>query len=291
MSLLELFCHVDDFCVAFLPIHKQFLLKDGKPHRNRKRGLCQSEVMTLLIWFHRSGYRTFKDFYTKHVLVYLRGEFPGLVSYNRFVEFIPSALLCLCAYLKSCLGACTAVSYIDSTALAVCDNARIHCHKVFAGLAQRGKSSMGWFFGFKLHLVVNHHGELLNLLLTPGNTHDTKPVVRLLSRLLGKVFGDKGYLSRPLCDTLRQMLGIQLVTRLRKNMDNVLMLLEDKVLLRKRGMIDRVIDCLKNECQIKHSRHRSVMNALAHLVAGLIAYCHRPNKPSILKTAVLRLPA
>lgn len=290
-SLLELFCHVDDFCVQFLPISQHFLLADGKPHRNRKRGLCLSEVMTLLIWFQRSGYRTFKDFYTKHVQVYLRAEFPGLVSYNRFVEFIPSALLCLCAYLKTCLGCCTGVNYIDSTPLAVCHNARIHCHRVFAGLAMRGKSSMGWFFGFKLHLVVNHQGDLLNLLLTPGNTHDTKPVGRLLTRLFGKVFGDKGYLSRALADTLRQRLGIALVTRLRKNMDNVLMLLEDKVLLRKRGVIDSVIDCLKNECQIEHTRHRSVMNAFAHLVAGLIAYCHRPDKPSILKTAVLRLAA
>ena len=88
-SLLELFCHVDEFCVAFLPVHQQFLLADAKPQRRRKRRLCLSEVMTLLIWFHRSGYRTFKDFYTKHVLVYLRAEFPGLVSYTRFIEFIP----------------------------------------------------------------------------------------------------------------------------------------------------------------------------------------------------------
>jgi hypothetical protein len=127
-----------------------------------------SEVMTLLILFHRSHYRNFKAYNLEYVLPHLRGEFPGLGSYTRFVDFIPSALILLCAYFKAtCLGDCTGISFIDSTSLNVCLNQRITSHKVFAGLAARGKTSTGWFFGFKLHLAINDRGELLNITLTP----------------------------------------------------------------------------------------------------------------------------
>jgi hypothetical protein len=161
-SLLELFCDVDDFCLAFLPFWKKQLLSSGEKYRNRARSLTISEIMTILIAFHQSHYRNFKAFYTEQVLKNWRPEFPGLVSYTRFVEYIPSTVVPLMAYLqKCCLGRCTGVSFIDSTSLDVCLNQRIHSHKVFAGLAARGKSSTGWFFGFKLHLVVNDRGEIL----------------------------------------------------------------------------------------------------------------------------------
>jgi hypothetical protein len=181
------------------------------------------------------------------------------------------------------------VNYIDSTALAVCNNRRIHQHKVFKGFAQRGKTSMGWLFGFKLHLVVNHLGELVNVTFTPGNTDDRKSVLRLLQRAFGKVFGDKGYVSSKLSEQVREQLGIFLCNKLKRGMQNMLMLLEDKILLRKRGMIESVIDCLKNEFPIEHTRHRSVTNAFVHLLAGLVAYCHRRDKPSIVHNGLLKL--
>lgn len=293
MSLLELFCHIDDFVQRFEVHLKAQALPNPDPQakkrRNRARSLSLSEVMTLLVRFHQSGYRTFKDFYCKYVCVHWRSEFPGLVSYSRLIEFLPSALTALCAYLKTCYGTCSGVSYIDSTPLRVCHNKRISQHKVFAGLAQRGQCSLGWFYGLKLHLLVNHRGELLNVAVSPGNTHDTKPVPKLLNAFFGKVFGDKGYLSKPLFEQLFTTLGITLITRRRKNMKDVLLLAEDKVLLQKRGMIESVIDCLKNECQIEHTRHRSPINALTHLVAGLVAYCHRETKPSIVNKGVLRI--
>ncbi|GDX40510.1 transposase [Armatimonadota bacterium] len=239
--------------------------------------------MTLLVAFHRSGYRTFKDFYLKYVCVLWRKEFPRLVSYNRFIEYLPSALAALCAYLGSRFAPSTGVNYLDSTALSVCHNRRIRSHKVFAGLAERGKTSVGWFFGFKLHLVVNHLGELVNCAVTAGNVDDRKPVPQLMERVFGKVFADRGYVSQELMERLRDQFDIFFCTKRKRNMPNVLMLLEDKMLLRKRGMIECVIDCLKNECQIEHTRHRSVTSFCTHLVAGLIAYSHRPNKPSIVK--------
>ncbi len=146
---------------------------------------------------------------------------------------------------------------------------------------------MNWFFGFKLHLVVNEQGELLNVMLTPGNTDGRKPVPKLLQRLLGRVFGERGYVSQQLATQMWQHLGIQLITKLRRNMKNRLMALTGKLLLRRRAIIKPAIDQLKNISQIEHSRHRSPVNFLVNLVCGLIAYCHQPKKPSLVLEAVL----
>jgi transposase len=248
--------------------------------------------MTILIAFHQSHYRDFKAYYCEHVLKVWCSEFPGLVSYTRFVEYIPSALVPLVVYLRTrCLGSCTGISFIDSTSLDVCLNQRIHSHKVFAGLAARGKTSMGWFFGFKLHLVVNDRGEILRFCITPGNVDDRKPVQRLVKELFGKLFGDKGYLSQPLALFLHEMFDIQLITKLRDNMKNQLMSLTDRLLLRRRAVIESIIDQLKNISQIEHSRHRSVTNFFVNVLCGLIAYCRRPVKPSLGLDNFMPLPA
>lgn len=291
-SLLELFCDVDDFCQDFLPLWNRHLFSSGEKQRRRARSLTTSEIMTILIAFHQSYYRNFKAYYCERVLKYWCAEFPGLVSYTRFVEFIPAVLVPLAVYLHTnCLGQCHGVSFVDSTSLDVCLNQRIHSHKVFAGLAARGKTSTGWFFGFKLHLVVNDQGELLSFCITPGNVDDRKPVPRLAKKLFGKLFGDKGYLSQSLAQTLRQMFDVQLITKLRSNMKNQLMLWADRMLLRKRAIIETIIDQLKNISQIEHSRHRSISNFFVNVLCGLIAYCRRPSKPSLGLEDALSLPA
>jgi len=167
-----------------------------------------------------------------------------------------------------------------STPLQVCDNARIHSHKVFRGLAQRGKSSTGWFFGFKLHLIINDHGDLLGVRLTPGNVDDRLPVPEMANGLFGKLFGDRGYISQALRDTLKQQ-GVELITKLRKNMKPKLLKLVDKILLRKRTLIETVNDQLKNICQIEHTRHRNPINAFVHLIAGLVAYTWQEKRPAL----------
>jgi hypothetical protein len=279
MSLLKLFVDVDDFCQTLTAQPERPLLGQGR-RPGRRPALAMSEVMTLIIYFHMSRYRDFKTYYTQYVIKHLRGEFPNLVSYTRFVELMPLALWPLCLYLKTCFGPVTGISFIDATALPVCHNRRIGRHKVFDGLAARGKTSMGWFFGFKLHLVVNDCGALLAFYLTPGNVDDSQPVPRLAQRLFGKLFGDKGYISQPLADQLLEQ-GVHLITGLRKNMKNRLLLLFDKLLLRKRALIETITDQLKNISQVAHTRHRSVDNFLVNLVAGLIAYTHQPKKPSL----------
>jgi hypothetical protein len=216
MSLLELFCDVDDFMLHFTPSWKAEQLAAGK-QRERAGQLCPSEIMTILIHFHQSHYRTFKAYYMKHVQVHLTNEFPHLVSYQGFIALIPSMMVPMLAYLQSCYGSCTGISFIDSTSLEVCDPKRISQHRVFATDARRGKTSTGWFYGFKLHLAVNDRGELLACCLTPGNVDDRAPVPDLVKHLRGKLFADRGYISTPLTQLLFEQ-GLHLITRLRKNM-------------------------------------------------------------------------
>ena len=280
MNTLALFCEVDDFCQAFEPAWERFLLTAQPRQRHRKSGLCLSEIMTIVISFHQSGYRTFKDYYTKEVWRHQRAEFPGLVSYNRFVELFPHTLVPLCAYLQTRFGQCSGISFIDSTSLAVCHNRRIWAHRVMQGLAARGKTSVGWFYGFKLHLVVNDCGDLLNVRITAGNVDDRAVVPALVQSLFGKVFGDKGYLSQPLFEKLFAN-GVQLITKLKKGMKNKLMPVFDQLCLRKRGIIESINDQLKNISQIEHTRHRSPYNFLVNLLAGLIAYTFQEKKPSL----------
>jgi hypothetical protein len=280
MSLLELFCHIDDFCQSHEKTWQNDLLASGLKQRQRPKNMSLSEMLTVVVYFHQSQYRHFKAYYTEHLQVYRTGEFPRLLSYNRFVQLMPSLLVPLCAYLKHCYGTCSGISFIDSTPLAVCDNRRIHQHKVFAGLATRGHSSTGWFFGFKLHVVVNDGGEILAVLVTRANVDDRACAPQLCRNLVGKLFGDKGYLSQKLFQQLFAQ-GLQLITKLRKNMKNQLMNLSDKLLLRKRAIIETINDQLKNISQIEHTRHRSVSGFMLNLVAGLVAYCHQPKKPSL----------
>jgi Transposase DDE domain len=273
-SLEELFCSVDDFCKIFEPLWHQQRLADGHKHRQRSAHLTLSEMMTIQIAFHQSHYRHFKAFYTQKVCTDWRNAFPHLVSYHRFVEWIPSILIPLSVYLHQCFGSCTGISVMDATKLQVCHNRRINTHKVFKGIAQRGKTSVDWFFGLKLHLVCNDQGELLNITLTTGNTDDRQPVLKLLQGVTGKVLANRGYVSQSLFETLLTQMGIQLIVKPKRNMKNKLMPLIDKLLIRKRSIIETIIDQLKNISQIEHSRHRSPVNCIVNLFCGLIAYCH-----------------
>jgi Transposase DDE domain len=179
-----------------VPQWEASLLGPGGPApRGPQPGLSSSEIITLLLVLHSSGFKHLKSFYHGFAEPLLRGYFPGMPCYEHFVTLQKSVFVPLVFFLHSHLGTKTGLYYIDSTALPVCDNHRISRHKVFAGLAQRGKTSMGWFFGFKPHLVFNNDNEIVALKLTPGNVHDTKPVPALTRDLTGKLFGDKGYIS------------------------------------------------------------------------------------------------
>jgi len=279
-QLIAMFCDIDDFCKWFEPLYMRRLLQSGQRQRTRQTVLALSEIMTIIVYFHSSHYRDFKHYYTEYVAPHLRPYFPTLVSYSRFVELIPRAVVPLCGYLHTRKGRCTGITFVDSTSLAVCHNRRISRHKVFAGYATRGKSSMGWFFGFKLHLMVNDEGELVAFRVTTGEVNDQVPVGRMARGLWGQLFGDRGYISRGLHKMLWAQ-GLALITLIRRNMKPRLMRLWDRLLLRKRFLIETINDQLKNVSQIEHSRHRSLTGFMVNLVAGLLAYTYQPKKPSL----------
>jgi hypothetical protein len=163
---MAIFCDIDDVCKAFEPVYTRRLLHVGQRQRTRQTTLALSEILTLLVYFPWSHDRTFKHYYTEYVMAHLHPYFPRLVGYHRFVELMPRALVPLCCYLATRKGRCTGIACMDSTPLAVCDNHRLATHRVFEGIATRGKTSMGWCYGFKLHVIVNDEGALLALRVT-----------------------------------------------------------------------------------------------------------------------------
>ena len=279
-KLTETFCEVDDFCKHFLPLWEARLLTDGTRKRRRKGRLSFSEIMTIIIHFHQSKIRDFKTYYTGYVRRFLTSAFPNIISYSRFVELIPSVIQPLTAFFTSLYSKPTGISFIDSTKLEVCHVIRAKRNKVFKGVAAHGQSSMGWFYGFKLHLIINHKGEIINAHISEGNKDDRAPLEDIVPENIGKLYGDKGYLGKSCAAKLKEK-GCELITNVRKNMKKQALPIWDKIMLRKRFLIETVNGQLKEESQIEHTRHRSITGFMANVLGGLIAYCLSDNKPTM----------
>ena len=283
-KVIELFCMADDFCKFFDRMVAKYTFKStARRSYHRNSTMSKAEIMLIIILFHDSNYRCLKHFYQERVCKHLRHLFPKVVSYNRFVELEREVAVPLALFIKKVLlGKCTGISFVDSTPLRVCRNQRIHIHKTFKGIAQRGKCSMGWFFGFKLHLICNEKGELLNFMITPGDIDAREPLKyeAFMEFIYGKLVGDKGYIGKELFQRLF-VNGIQLVTKLKSNMKGALMSVSDKLLLRKRAIIETVNDELKNIAQVEHSRHRCFDNFIVNMLGAIAAYCCFPKKPCI----------
>ena len=284
--LISIFCFIDDFCAGFEPMFTQILLPKRRGLTRRTR-MQLSELMTIVLIFHLSKMRTFKDFYICQSAL-LRKYFPSLVSYTRFVSLIPRTVFPLFCYLCSLLEQPTGISFIDSTILTVCHVRRASSHKTFKGIAAKSKTSTGWFFGLTLHIVINECGQLQAFQVTSGSTHDLTPIEFLVENLFGYLFGDKAYLSKKIFQKLYER-GLKLVTKIRSNMKNKLMDSWEKLMLRSRGIIESVNNRLKNGCQIEHHRHRSPVNFLANLFGGMAAYQMQPNKPSLRLSPIQKL--
>ena len=280
--LTELYCHIDDFYQQFKPEFEAHLIVNGAK-RLRACQISVAEMMTILVLFHQLRYQQFKSFYYHHMLGMVTRKFPKLPSYSRFIELVPRSIMPLCSYLQSMMGDCTGISYIDSTKIAVCHNKRIYHHKFFEGIAARGKSSLGWFYGFKLHAIINHKGELVSIKVTAGNVDDRAPVKDMAAPLFGKLFDDRGYISQALSEWLTKNSNTTLITKLRRNMKEHVLEPMDEALLNHRALIETVFGELKNLCQIEHSRHRSVTRFITNLLSGLIAYRWFPDRFTIKK--------
>ncbi|MCL6748073.1 IS982 family transposase [Prevotella sp. TCVGH] len=283
-KVTEIFCMADDFCNFFDAMMAKYMVKPANKRKyHRDCTMSKAEIMLIMILFYDSGYRCLKHFYLEKVCKHLHHLFPKVVSYNRFVELEREAAIPLALSIKKVLlGKCTGISFVDSTPLCVYRNQRIHIHKVFKGIAQRGKCSMGWFFGFKLHLICNEKGELLNFMITPGDIDDRKPLEykAFLEFIYGELVGDKGFLGKNLFQKLFGD-GIQLITKLKSNMKGALMSVSDKLLIRKRAIIETVNDELKNIAQVEHSRRRCFDNFIVNILGTVAAYCLFLKKPCI----------
>ena len=279
VDITALYCCLDDFCKMFAEWETHQLIPS--PSRRQRSGkLSRSEMLFIMVLFHLSPYKNFKTFYLYGIGCQHRACFRDLPHYDRFVSLMPRLFAPLMVLLHSLSGEETGLYFGDSSKLAVCHNRRIDRHRVFDGLAARGKTSMGWFFGLKLHFVINHKGQIMALKITPGNTADSTVLDEITQHLRGKLYADKGYIGRELFNRLWRR-GLHLITGIRRNMRNHLMPLADKLMLRKRFIIETVLDILKSEMGLEHTRHRSVTNAMVHVLSCLVAYAFRPGKPSI----------
>ena len=281
MNLEELYCLVDDFCKLFIPEWETTLVKTGSSKRRRNGQLSDSEFITIYLLFQSSGYRDFKHYYLSCILQdELKNAFPQAISYTRFIARIPRIFIPLCAFLKSIRADFEGIGFIDSTSISVCHNKRTSSHQVCRDFAVLGKTTKGWFYGFKLQLICNSKGALCACRITPGNCDDRKPVDSMTTHMLGKLFADKGYIDQKLNATLLNR-GLRLITGSRKKMKNKWMPLMDKILLRKRSLIESTNNQLKFVFHWEHHRHRSSTNGFANMLAACIAYALQPNKPTL----------
>ena len=255
-ELVELYCSVDDFWKFFKSDWDKHLIDRTWPHGPDPE-LSTPEMMTIIILFHQSHFRNFKHFYCDYVLKFLKNEFPKLISYSRFVYLMKNLFVPLFAFLLHSRGKITGISFVDSTKIQICHNKRIPRNKVFTGWAKRGKTTAGWFYGFKLHLIINECGEILAFQFTPGNAADVSVLEKLSRGIIGKLFGDKGYISAEIATKLFER-GLRLFTTLRNKMKNKLLGIKDKILLRKRVLVETVNDQLKNISQLEHTRHEII---------------------------------
>ena len=284
-KVTEIFCLVDDFCKEMQMTLDQYAMEaeNGRPRRKKRPKMSDSEVITIMVLFHLKGYRCLKHFYLHYVCRHMRDDFPETLSYNRFTELQKKSVLPMVVFLQTCcLGQCSGISFLDSTVIKACHYKREKQNRVFKDIAAKGRGTMGWFFGFKLHIIVNERGEIIDFLITRGNVDDRQPLKdkAFHQKVFGKIFADRGYIGKDLFEKLF-VDGIHLVTKIKRNMKNSLMHIYDKILLRKRAVVESINDILKNQCQIEHTRHRSFDNFLTNLISGLIAYCWRERKPAV----------
>jgi hypothetical protein len=278
LKLVEIFIVCDDFCKEF----EHYSMSQGQQRPPKERQMSDSELMSILIFYHHSGFRCFKYYYQQVILKAMGSYWKKPYAYEAFVAQIPRVNFVLFAFLSAArLATTTEANYIDSTPLVVTHNRRKQSNRTFKHLARTGKTSTGWFFGFKLHAVINQKGQLVVFHITAANVADNNHdlLEKLTGRLKGFLYGDKGYLTG-LATQFKER-GLELITHYRKKMGHRYLTLKQAYYLKHRGLIETVFDCLKNLCDLEHSRHRSPLNFCVNIWSALIAYTFFEQTPSI----------
>ena len=277
----ELFCLIDDFFLKFEETYWKFLKQSSQSLRVRTAQLTISEICFIAIWYKCSYFNNFKAFFT-----WLKADKSYLFKYlpcnQRMIHLINRHELALHALHVALMKAQDKqYLWIDSTTLPVCKNQRIQRHKSLAQIASRGKSSMGWFYGCKLHIAMNRHGEIACSALSNGHVADIKMVEQLVEGLEGKLYGDRGYISQELKSRLQDQ-GIDLITYHRKNMQATQLCASDEYHLRQRNKIETLFSLLKGQYNLVTSKARSIHGFLSGIYASLCAYqLIHSNKPTI----------
>ena len=281
-KLIALYFEVDNLVIAY----KKYQKRKGRlpvQKQGRRPALNGAEICTVLVAYHFSGYKCFEYYYKNSIQKHFKDCFPDAPSYECFLSYIPRVtdmmylwLLYSCSQSKR-----TGLYFIDSKKLEVCHLKREKSNRVFKDYARKGKSSMGWFYGLKIHLVINNLGQIISFKLTSGNTADNNQdlLQYLLKSLEGCCVGDKGYLTK-LFDFFYEN-GLHILTKPKKNMKNKLMPPLWNKIIDKRGVIESVFDILTSICDIEHSRHRKPQNAFTHIFGSLIAYQFLDKKPTV----------
>jgi len=289
IDITALFVCIDDFAQSYLLAERQQQITDGskgKKRRQRAGMLSLGEMVLIEVLYHFSPFKDFKRFYQYGVCGELRGYFGDLPTYERFVILKKRLFMPMTVLLHCVLGEKTGLYFADSTPIKVCRNKRINRNKVFKDYAERGKSTMGWFYGLKLHVIFNQKGDIVAVKITPGNTDDRKALRTMLKGIKGKIYADKGYIGKQLFAEL-WLKGIHLITGIKKNMKNYLMPYIDKVLLRKRYIAETSFGVMKQDMNLEHTRHRNPINALLSILACLVAYQFKPSKPKIKTNLIM----
>lgn len=278
-KLIEVFCEIDDL----LNDYKIYREEQGTPIKELQTHLSCSEILTILVMYHLSGYKNFEYYYKNQILGRNKKDFPKAVKYQTFLGYIPKceqAILLWLVYMCS-KSKRTNMYIVDSKKLEVCHIKREKQNKVFHGVARKGKGSMGWFYGLKIHLVINNLGEIVSFALTSGNVADNNQdlLKYLFQKLEGIVIGDKGYKTALFQWFYENKLHV--LTKPKKKMKKLPVENKYNLLLNKRAVIESVFDILSSICDIDHSRHRSPSNAFVSIYASLIAYQYMDKKPCV----------
>ncbi len=278
---------LDDFCKIYHKWEKEKLIPSTRK-RCRDGCLSLSELLTIVIYFYLSPCKDFKNYYLYYLSHKYRNHFK-LPTYGRIVQLWPRLIVPLALLMQMLRGEDTGTYFIDSTKLSICHIKRTSSNKVFGKIAKIGMSSYGWFMGFKLHLIINHRGEIMALKITKGNASDVSVVESLSKNLSGKLFGEKGYISKKVFESLYSR-GLRLITSIRKDMKIHLLGLQDKMTLRKRSLIEAVFNVLKNSMHLEHTRHRSPVNYLVHVMPCIVGYAIKKSQIRISNMVNLNNP-
>jgi hypothetical protein len=278
-KLTEIFVETDDFLLDLAQQTTAQGLSEPQWHSR----FARSEVITTLVAYHHSGRKCFKYFYCQDVLKTYQSWLPDAPCYERFVALIPHVVLELYLLLKSRCQPALAENYVDSKPLKACHIKREAQHKVMVDWASKGKGTLGWFYGFKMHVVINREAQLVNFLLTAGNVADNNHQVLnyLFKEIEGKVYGDKGYLS-----VLKEELldkGVDLMPKMRRNgKKDAIVHQKDAYYHRHRGLIESVFGQCVGLIDLEHTRHRAPLNCFCHMFAALLAYTFADQHPRII---------